>query len=267
MHGWTLDEGVREVSHTRLHFLDDRFRTNPSTLMRTRLQAQTGRTITRIFDRLDYSALGSIYCNEGGEAFWRAKRGPCRRLGIKLAEVLRGRLKPGGRSLYVGAGVAEVPVLLMEALELRRETAAYSLRRREVALLNRACRNAGAGFRFHHGNAGLTRGRVDHLWMVSVLNDPERFPELSALSYGRANPATFDPATFARERRRVVALADRCLRKLALPGLVTTSVEEIPWIAAWCERRHVPCVIEEEDYPTAIVGDPVCLIRVGASRE
>jgi hypothetical protein len=44
---------------------------------------------------------------------------------------------------------------------------------------------------------------------------------------------------------------------------VTASVEEIPWITDWCTGKRVACVVEEEDYPTAIVEDPICFIRIG----
>lgn len=229
--------------------------------MKLRLKPTTRQAIAGIFDRQDYAALGAIYCHEGGEEFWRDRRGPCQELGIKLAEVLLGRLRPGGRSLYVGAGVAEIPMLAMEAMELGRQVAAFNLREAEVILLNQACKPF--PFRFVCGDARTAGGAFDHLWIVSVLNDPERFPEVSALSYGQANPVTFDPAGFARERAEVVVLADGCLEKLTLPALVTTSVEEIPWITDWCTSKGVPCVVEEEDYPTAIVEDPVCLIRIG----
>lgn len=229
--------------------------------MKRRFRPGTRQTVRQLFVRLDYARLGSIYCDEGGQAFWEAKRGPCQRLGIKLAEVLLGRLKPNGRSLYIGAGVAELPLLVMETMELHRDVAAFNLRVKEVSLLNRAC--SGLPFRISAQDGRKVTGRFDHLWMVSVLNDPERFPNLAALSYGRANPATFDPAGFARERKTVLSLADACLRKLTRPGLVTTSVEEIPWIEDWCHRHKVPCSVEDDDYPTALVGDPVCLIRVG----
>ena len=54
---------------------------------------------------------------------------------------------------------------------------------------------------------------------------PERFPELSSLSYGRANPVTFDaPNSSATTDGR--HLVDRCLSRLVVPGLVTTTVEE-----------------------------------------
>lgn len=229
--------------------------------MRRTLSPGTVKAIARTFHNLNYSSLGRIYCDEGGDAFWEDRRGPCQKLGIKLAEVLRGRLRPNGRSLYVGAGVAELPVLLMETIELGRTVAPYNLRAEEVAVLNAAMR--GLPLRFISGHAHSAGGSFDHLWIASVLNDPERFPKVSALSYGRANPVTFDPAAFARERRAVIRLTASCLTKLARPGLVTTSVEEIPWITDWCARQGVGCVVEPEDYPTAIVQDPVCLIRLG----
>ncbi len=232
--------------------------------MNPRLQPATRKAIASIFERQDYAALGAIYCYEGGEEFWRQKRGPCQRLGIKLAEVLLGRLTKGGRSLYVGAGVAEIPVLVMEAMELGRELIAYNLRHDEVTLLNQACRSL--PFAFIHGDAQAAPGRFDHVWIVSVLNDPERFPNLSALSYGHANPVTFAPPAFSKERDEVVRMTAGCLGKLDWPGLVTTSVEEIPWITDWCERNAVRYTVEQEDYPTAIVEDPVCLIRIGEKR-
>src|SRR2546428_2951629 len=39
------------------------------------LQPTTLASITRIFDSLDYAALGPIYCDEGGDAFWEERRG------------------------------------------------------------------------------------------------------------------------------------------------------------------------------------------------
>ena len=227
----------------------------------TPLQPTTLHAIARIFDSLDYAALGPIYCHEGGDAFWEERRGPCQVLGIKLAGVLRDRLPPNGRSLYVGAGVTELPMLAMETLDLHRTVEAYNLRADEVSLLNHAC--AGLPFEFRAKDAREAAGTFDHVWIVSVLNDPECFPELGALSSARANPVTFNPDAFAVERRAVFALAAGCLEKITRPGLVTTSVEEIPWVTDWCERQGIPCVVEDEDYPTAIVEDPVCFIRIG----
>jgi hypothetical protein len=227
------------------------------------LSRSTRTAITRIFARLDYKALGPVYCYEGGDEFWQAKRGPCERLGSRIARALADRLNPHGRSLYVGAGVAELPPLLMEALELQREIEPYNLRRTEVTAINRAGRSLPV--RFHRLDAAKAKGRFDHLWMVSVLNDPERFPHLAPLSYGTADPVTFDPRRFEQQRRIVRSIVDRVMPKLSLPGLVTTSTEEVVWIADWCHRKNIPYLVEREQLPTALVGDPVCFMRIGAA--
>ena len=232
--------------------------------MKRRLRIETVRAIQRTFKELDYSALGRVYCHEGGDKFWQAKRAPCRRLGTKVAEALLQKLPHGGRSLYVGAGVAELPALLAEAIDLERHVEPFNLRRSEVAVLNRACR--GLPVKFWNRDAASAAGSFDHLWMVSVLNDPERFPHLAPLSYGRADPVTFDPVRFQKERRIVQSIVDRCLPKLSLPGLVTTSTEEVVWIADWCHRQRIPYRVERKQYPTALVGDPICFIRIGRKK-
>ncbi len=229
--------------------------------MAIRLSSPTRQAIAKIFDRLDYKRLESVYCYEGGDEFWRAKRDPCHRLGTKVAEVLVKRLPPGGRSLYVGAGVTELPALLAESIELHRQVEPYNLRRSEVAVLNRACRSLPV--RFKGQDASSAAGPFDHFWIVSVLNDPERFPHLSPLSYGRADPVTFDPVRFQKERQIVQSIVDRCMPKLDVPGLITTSTEEVVWIADWCHRHKVPYRVERKQYPTALVGDPICFIKIG----
>jgi hypothetical protein len=228
------------------------------------LSRRTKAAITAIFDQLDYPILGRVYCYEGGDEFWQAKRIPCKRLGIKVAEALLTRLPQGGRSLYVGAGVAELPPLLAEVLDRARRVEPYNLRRREVGPLNRVCQSLPV--RFVARDAASAEGTFDHLWMVSVLNDPERFPHLSPLSYGNANPVTFDPMKFLGERRIVQAIVNRCMPKLRLPGYVTTSTEEVVWIAEWCHRRRISYLVQRDQYRTALVGDPICFIRVGKKR-
>jgi hypothetical protein len=228
---------------------------------RTRLAPATRRLVTEVYGSLDYEALGPVYCYEGGDEFWRAKRGLCERLGCLVAALLKKKLPRGGRSLYVGAGVSELPALMMETGELSRKVEPYNLRRAEVSALNRACRSI--PITFHAIDAARAKGRFDHLWMVSVLNDPERFPHLSPLSYGRGNPLTLDPRKFAKERRIVRALVACCMRKLTRPGLVTTTTEEVIWVAEWCHRHRVPYRVGKRYYPTALVGDPICFIQVG----
>ena len=221
----------------------------------------TQRVIASVFDHLDYKRLESVYCYEGGDEFWRRKREPCRRFGTKVAEALVHRLPRDGRSLYVGAGVTELPALIAEVMELQRQVEPYNLRRSEVVVLNRACR--ALPLRFKARDASSAAGLFDHLWIVSVLNDPERFPHLAPLSYGTADPVTFDPHQFERQRRVVRSIVNRVMPKLSLPGLVTTSTEEVVWIADWCHRKNIPYLVERKQLPTALVGDPICFIKVG----
>ncbi len=227
------------------------------------IQDATKQQLTDIFSRLDYTKLGAIYCDEGGEEFWKEKRVLCQDVGLTVAISLMERLKAGGSSLYVGAGVAEIPFLLIETLELQRKTEVYNLRGEEVAILNEAC--VKVPFRFDCQDARSAKGTFDHLWIVSVLNDPERFPELSALSYGCANPVTFDTTRFHHERLEVDDLVGNCLEKISLPGLVTTSIEEIPWVTSWCEKQKISYVVEDDEFPTAVVEDPICFIRMEPS--
>jgi len=229
--------------------------------MAARASRETKALIAKAYAQLEYKTLGRVYCWEGGKEFWDRRRKPCQQLGIRAAEALLRKLSRRGRSLYVGAGVAELPALLAEAVDLQRRVKPYNLRRSEVTVLNRACR--GLPVTFRNRDAASAQGTFDHLWMVSVLNDPERFPHLAPLSYGRADPVTFDPVRFQKERRIVQSIVDRCLPKLSLPGLVTTSTEEVVWIADWCHRHRVPYRVERKQYPTALVGDPICFVRIG----
>ncbi len=221
---------------------------------------RTKRAIRDVFSKLDYTVLGEIYCEEGGEAFWNVHGKKCQTMGITIAEALKRRLAQKGRSLYVGAGVAELPMLVLETLVMNRTVQAYNLREREVGILNQACHNL--PFIIHAAGAQSACGTYDHVWIASVLNDPECFPETSALAYGRADPVRFDPVAFQRERIHIQELLDACLPKLTRPGLLSTSIEEVPWMTDWLTRHRIPFHIEERLYPTAVVGDPVCFIRL-----
>ncbi len=228
---------------------------------RTRLASITTQQIQQIYQDLDYEGLGPIYCDEGGDEFWKDRRTPCQQRGKVIARALKNRLPLQGRSLYVGAGVPEIPPLLMERLELNRTVYPYNLRQAEVTILNKACRDD--SICFYYGSAELAKGPFDHLWIVSVLNDPEEFPTLSRLfSYDRADPLAFDTVAFSHERDTGIRLFANCMAKLTKPGLLTTSVEEIPWVEHWCQIHDRSFMIEENTYPTALVGDPVCFVHI-----
>jgi len=234
----------------------------PRHVMKTpRLSRNTSQRISHIYQALDYKGLGPIYCDEGGDEFWEDRQGPCQKMGNAIAKALKALLPQEGRSLYVGAGVPEIPVLYMEHLELHRTVCPYNLRQGEVDILNKA--GGDTEMQFFCGSAESAIGVFDHLWIVSVLNDPEEFPNLSVLfSYGRADPLAFDTAAFSTERETGIRLFANCMAKLTKPGWITTSVEELPWVEHWCDTHQQPYHIEEATYPTALVGDPVCFIRI-----
>ena len=228
-------------------------------------QSKTEQVIGEVFSKLDYAGLGEIYCEEGGEAFWNAHKKKCQTMGIKIAKALKRHLARHGRSLYVGAGVAEIPMLVMEALDMNRTVEAYNLREREVIILNQACHTL--PFTIQATAAQTAHGTFTHLWIVSVLNDPECFPETSALSYGRADPVRFDPVAFQREKTHIQDLLDACLTTLSCPGRLSTSVEEVTWMTDWLARNRILFHVEETLYPTAIVGDPLCFIHLEPSNK
>src|SRR2546430_1356279 len=73
------------------------------------LQPTTLASIRRLFDSLDYAALGPIYCDEGGDAFWEERRGACHGTWTKLAALLPGPLPPRPRRRVPREGRAPRP--------------------------------------------------------------------------------------------------------------------------------------------------------------
>lgn len=231
---------------------------------------RTASAVRAVLDALDYEALAEIYCEEGGLEFWRDRREAVEELGLLWADELSRRLQPGGRSLYVGAGVADVPALLVETLALARECLAVNLRAAECATLRAALETAGVAapkLRIEAGDAAdhLTPLRYDHVSAVSVLSDPETYPWVSAVSYGRADPLRLDPAAFAAEREAVRELAGGLLDSLAPPAWLTTSVEEVAWFCEQAARRGLRLDPDPTTLETAVVGDPIGFLRLTRS--
>lgn len=228
--------------------------------------ADTLARLDQLLHGLELPLLGEIYCEEGGDAFWAAHLGPLRELGLVWAAALCERLPPGGRSLYAGAGVAELPALLCEHLELGRELRVCNLDAAECESLNRslAAVGIGAGLRFVAEDAGRAGGEgYDHLSVVSLFSDPVQYPLCSAVGYGRMPPVLLDLEGFAAERQRLAALAGCLLAGLADGGLVTTTFEDLPWLLHSAEAAGWSLVVEEiEAVPTAVVGDPLGFARI-----
>ena len=234
--------------------------TIPSRSTRERIEA--------LMDALDYQELGQIYCDEGGTEFWRAKRREVVNLGFLWAQSLARRLATSGRSLYAGAGVAELPAILTEVLDLNRGVVAANLRERECLSLNRSLQAAGLGEELQYRNADAGNlggeGPFDHLCAVSLLDDPETFPQVSRATYGELHPVHLDLESFSAERERVRSLVDRLWRPLRKPFTITTTSEEVPWFLERADREGSAVMADDEVIQTAIVGDPLGFLVVSA---
>lgn len=220
----------------------------------------------RVIDALDWRGLGEVYFHWGGEQFWRERTARVLELGEVLGRRLGREVPRGGSSLWVGAGVAELPVLLGEALALGRSVVATNLRRRECELLNDGLARAAADapVRYLAVDAQVVEpGReFDHLGCISVFTDPETWSVLSDVAYGRVPPVQIDVERFVAEREAARAVAKGVFARLQRPGVVTTTAEEVAWFleqAAACGRT----VDAADDLvATAVVGDPVGFLRV-----
>ena len=215
----------------------------------------------RIAAACDWQALGEIYFHWGGEQFWAEKAPQVGELGERLARALLPKIRAAGASLWVGAGVAELPVLLAEVMLRGRDVVATNLREREVAVLNAALDKVAPELplRYVAGDATeVAAGRsFDHLGCISVFTDPETWPVLSDVAYGRVPPVQVDVERFVAEREQARALAQKLFARLARPGLVTTSAEEVAWFLECAAAAGADYEADEELVDTAVVGDPV----------
>ena len=222
--------------------------------------------VNRVLDALDWRALGAIYFHEDGEALLRERRERVARLGEELARALLPQLPVTGASLWVGAGLVELPVMLAER-RAGRQVVAANLRQDECELLERALRKAApdCDLRFICGDACTVGGerRFDHIGCISVFTDPETWPWLSDVTYGRIAPVQLDLQAFAAEREAARQLARGLFARLSRPGLLTTSAEEVAWFLAEAEAAGVDYDAGDELIETALVGDPVGFLRFG----
>lgn len=220
----------------------------------------------RVLDALDWQALGEIYFHWGGEQFWREKRAGVVELGERLARGLLPRLPRRGASLWVGAGVAELPVLLAEVMLAERTVVAANLRERECDVLNAglAAKAPGVPLQFTAGDARTAAAgeSFDHLGCISVFTDPETWPALSGVAYGRVAPVQLDVERFVAERDRARELAAALFARVRRPGTITTSAEEVTWFLEQAAAAGATVDADEELIDTAVVGDPVGFLAV-----
>jgi hypothetical protein len=231
--------------------------------------ARVEATCQQLFEALDWRALGKIYFHADGEQRWAALRPRVLTLGIDWARALLRRLPPTGTSLYVGAGIAELPVLLAERLVRGRTVWPVNRRARECEVITDGLRRAGLAHELsmREGDAAQVAlaGGYDHLGCVSLFTDPQAWPLLSGVAYGRIAPVLLDVDAFVRQRQDARVLAERLFAGLRRPGWITTSVDEVAWFAEQASAAGTTLVADDDTVPTAVVGDPISFLRVGGT--
>jgi hypothetical protein len=215
---------------------------------------------------LDWAALGEIYCDWGGDHFWRARRDDLVPAGRALGQQLLRRVPRDGASLWVGAGIGELPVLLGEVLLHDRRVVAANLRARECEVLNAALQAAAPGVPLRYlaedARTAAPEVRFDHLGCVSAFTDPETWPVLSDVAYGRVAPVQLDVDAFLGEREAARAVAGALFARLVRPAVVTTTAEEVAWFLEAAAAAGAQVDADEEAIATAVVGDPVGFLVV-----
>lgn len=230
-----------------------------------------GEALAALHAELDWARLGASYCEgDGSEFFDDERRERVLDTGILLAErVFQSAPQHGPRrSLYVGAAVAELAPILAEALVLGREVVWLNLPSDEAHELTRALRTVGTRLSLDLPTPRSTPietcppASFDHLWMVSVLTDPDAFPALHDHLYERVGgPLATGRGRLAEDRTRANTLVELWLDRAARPTLVTTTDEELRLIEPVIRRRGGAWIVAEPAQESALVGDLVRFCR------
>jgi hypothetical protein len=236
-----------------------------------------GEALALLEGSLDWERLGTLYCSEGGEDFFCAEqREALAEGGLRFAQDLGERLTPGsggGASLYLGAAIFELYPALFEHLVLEREVVLLNLDQDETHELNRGLQEVGRGIErsmpclLTCDLSELQGRRFDHLWMTSVLNDPEAFPALHDVLYEReSGEYATGRGDLAEDRRRAQCLLEQLFALGADECWLSTTDEELPLILEFCRLQAFELEIPDRARLSAIVGDPVrhCRLRRGA---
>jgi hypothetical protein len=236
-----------------------------------------GQALAAVHAELDWQLLGRSYAEGDAARFFEdALRKRIVDTGLAIADDLAGALPRGGpgRSLYFGAAVAELAPILVERLVLGREVVWLNLAGEESAELARALAAVGARLGVElpePSDAPLEsqrRAAFDHLWMVSVLTDPDAFPALHDELYGRrGGPLGTGRGRPKRERGRAGAIATALLARAAPPCLLSTTDEELQVLLPLARESGLSLNVPADGRVTAIVGDVVRHCRLSRAPE
>ncbi len=225
-----------------------------------------GAVLGTIQDELDWERLGRAYCEGDGTDFFDAElRERWLDVGLQIADALARELRgAGGRSLYVGAALAEVPTMLVESIMLGRDLVWINLPGDEIDELTRVMRLASEQFDValpmpsFEPLESLPRASFDHVWMVSVLTDPDHFPALHDELYERrGTDLATGRGSVEDDRARAEQVAGRVLDAASPNAIVTTSDEELEVLRTAARERDLDLRPVEAGRISALVGDNV----------
>jgi hypothetical protein len=226
---------------------------------------------------LDWERLGASYCDGPAPDFFsRERRERLLEVGLELGSAVARALPERGprRSLYVGAAVAEIAPILMEHLALERMVAWVNLPGDELDELARAVAavNGRLGLDLP-GPRSVQLGvlpfeRCDHVWLVSVLTDPDVYPALHDALYERRGTAlATGRGELAAERADAERLVGHLLDRVAQGCVLTTTDEELELIAPLAAARALELEIPERSQLSALAGDAVRVCRLRSRSE
>ena len=90
-----------------------------------------------------------------------------------------------------------------------------------------------------------------------MFTDPETWPVVSGVAYGRLHPVQLDLEQFAAERAQVRELATSLLALLEQDACITTTAEEVAWFLDLADESGRTMEATDDLIETAVVGDPV----------
>lgn len=229
-----------------------------------------GAVLGSIQSELDWERLGRAYCEGDGTDFFDDElRERWLDVGLRIADTLSRHLSHGsGRSVYVGAALAEVPIMLVESIVLGREVVWINLPCDEIEELERVMRLVAERFEIAlpmpslAALESLPRASFDHVWMVSVLTDPDHFPALHDELYERRGTELATArGTLSSDRERAEGLAHTAIELVIDGGLFSTTTEELTVLSPLCISRGRRMRSVVGDLETAIVGDSLTVQR------
>lgn len=233
---------------------------------------QFGAAWCELVDELDWALLGRMYCEGDGSGFFdEALVSQVLDTGLELVDGLASGLPRGGtgRSIYLGAATAELPLVCAEALVLGRETRWLNLPGPELDELRRALGAVGAklGLKLPQPEASslatVEDGSCDHLWMASVLTDPDAFPALHDKLYERAGTElATGRGDEAVELARAKDLSRQLLAKAASSAVLSSTDEEFAILVPEARLLGLEIAVPGSGRLTAIVGDTLRFARL-----